>query len=432
MTDQKEIHNPDDLRQQGKFAEAIPLYEESTRKDPNAYNFRWLIHCHRKNKNPEKALELCNYALRKFPNDQYLKSEMAWIIYDLEFKPAVDNKNLRVMEATAEKAFNVDPENKLLRKVISQAIIKFCKDANNPNWPVIAKYAFNINPEDLSPEKRIAEHGKRIMSEKEEWYTTASRALLETKQFAKVHDIANEGLKHFKNQFYLIRNTGLAYSQSGNFEEAEKVYDQLLLHPQKQWYVDSEIANIKAQLGKKDLATQHYAKALLKGNNEQYMIKMIENFGSVLIDQGKLDEASLNLTYARKIRESLGYKIPQSLIKLENRINREAQKDGITLTDPPESLKAIKKACLENWNKYATAGLVYQRGRVGDIFPNRKYTFITPEEGGEGIFVLVRDLPEDCQQWGAVVEFVAEKSFDYKKKRESFRATKVRRVENKI
>jgi len=69
-----------------------------------------------------------------------------------------------------------------------------------------------------------------------------------------------------------------------------------------------------------------------------------------------------------------------------------------------------------------------QTGTIIKIDPDRPFTFIKPDGGGEAIFVALRDLPPECARAGNRVTFQLEESFDRKKNRASVRAVAVKVV----
>ena len=72
MNDETQTPSADELRKQGNFEEAIPVYEEAYKNSPSSYSLRWLIYCHRKLGNLDKATEISQFA-QKYPEDSYIK-----------------------------------------------------------------------------------------------------------------------------------------------------------------------------------------------------------------------------------------------------------------------------------------------------------------------------------------------------------------------
>lgn len=68
----------------------------------------------------------------------------------------------------------------------------------------------------------------------------------------------------------------------------------------------------------------------------------------------------------------------------------------------------------------------FYRGTVKPYPEGRYFTYIERDDGGEDVYVIVRDLPEDCKQPMSRVEFALKKSFDKKKGRESVQAINLR------
>jgi len=60
--------------------------------------------------------------------------------------------------------------------------------------------------------------------------------------------------------------------------------------------------------------------------------------------------------------------------------------------------------------------------------PTLPFAFIRAGDLPSPVFVLMRDVPEDCRCDGARVTFTAVRNFDRKKNRDGARATEVRRA----
>jgi tetratricopeptide (TPR) repeat protein len=127
----------DELRKQGKYLEAIPLYQEQIKASSSSYPTRWLIYCLRKSGNLENAYKNGLEALKKFPEDQYLRSEMGWVIYDREIKPGRDAGDIGQVVNAATRALELDPNNTFLVDRVCLVVMKTGKNAKNPDWQMI-------------------------------------------------------------------------------------------------------------------------------------------------------------------------------------------------------------------------------------------------------------------------------------------------------
>lgn len=418
----------DELRKAKKFAEAIPLYQEMLEINPSAYATRWLIYCLRKSGEIEEAFTTAQEALKQYPQDSYLRSEMAWVIYDRDIKPAKDAGDIGRLINTARKALDLDPENELLIKVAGQAVMKTAKSANNTDWKIVAEFAQKINPDTLSEEKRKSADGKYYMSEKEDWFVNVSRAFLECGEFQNAINIASIGLESFPNEIFLIRTIALAQFRSGDPHTAAETMMPLLTHPRTTWYIRSELAEIEMQLGNTEEAYRLLCQALQTRQDYQYKVKNLERFAEVCLLMDKLEEGYTTLAFTRAVRTQAGYPIPETLIQLEKKFQQAFISNGQTPPDLPKGQSELTQLCEKIWKNSAAEGLQRYRGKVTGVNPDRKYAFIRPVEGEISPIVFGTDLPRDCRVDGTLVEYSLEKSFDKKKNRDSFKAVHVEKV----
>jgi len=428
MNDETQTPSADELRKQGNFDEAIPVYEEAYKNSPSSYSLRWLIYCHRKLGNLDKATEISQFALKKYPEDSYIKSEFAWVTYDRDFRTAKESDDFNALVQVANQVIAIDPENKFLNKIIGTAVMTAGKKQKNVNWSTVARFAVLVDPDSLSDTKRKSEDGKFYMSEKEQWYVTSSKAFLELESFEKAIEVAQAGLQHFSNQIDLTRTIGLAQFAIGDIEASAKTLRPLLTHPRKQWYIFGDLAEVESKLGNKKEAYRLYSQALLAGKEDQFKVSILENFAVLAIEMKKLDEADLAITFSKVIRENQGWPIRASLTELESQLDEVYKESGSSRKTLPTTQKELAKTCRRIWEEAVTEDVEFKRGKVGNVFPDSPFTFIYPEDGSERVYAKVKDLPRDCQIQGVLVEFVPEKSFDHKKKRESVRTTRVRRA----
>ena len=283
-------NNADELRKAGKYLEAIQMYEQMIKGSASSYPTRWLIYCLRKSGQVEDAFRIAQESLEKFPHDQYIRSEMSWVIYDREIKPGRESGEIgRVINAT-QKALDLDPNNDFLVNIACQAVMKTAKKANNPDWKVVAEFAVKIEPTKLSTDKRKTSNGKFYLSEREDWYLNTSKAFLKAENYQKAIDIATSGLQDFPNEFYLIRTIALAQFYSGDPIAAAETMRPLLNHPKSSWYVKSELAEIEMTLGNEEEAYRLFCQSLYTRQDPQFKVKNLEIFVDLCLKLDKIEE----------------------------------------------------------------------------------------------------------------------------------------------
>lgn len=418
----------DELRKQKRYQEAIPLYEKSLETRQNARDLHGLIHCYRKSGQVEKAFTIGQDALKQFPQNQYIRGELAWVIYDRQIKPNKEKGAFGEVIKAAERALKLDPENALLVKVVVLAVMKAGKNANNPPWKTISQYALRLEPGALADEKRSTSNGKSFMSEKEEWFVNTSHALYKSGEFHKAVEIAQSGLEIFPNEMFLIRTNALALFRSGAVQEAAEKMRPLLKHPRCDWYVRSELAEIEEQLGNTKAAYSLLCQALLNRQEEQFKLRSLEQFGGLALKVDKLDEARAALAFARVIRTERSWPIPSSLAQMEKRCTKKIAEGGIEPKPLPSTERELGALCARIWKEGEVEGKERQQGKITQLVPERKYAFIKPKNGGNNIFVRLRNLPKECQANEVLVEYSLEESFDPRKNCDSVEAVLVRRI----
>lgn len=420
----------DELRKNGKYLEAIPLYQEQVKTSFSSYPTRWLINCLRKAGKLEEAYKIGNEALVKFPNDKYIKSEVAWVLYDHDLKPCKESGSFTPITEVSKRILEIDPENTFLKLRVTQLVLKIAKHANNPDWRWVAEIAQTINPNELSSEKRTNSDGKSYMSEKEDWFINAAHANLKCGQFKKAIEIAAKGLDSFPNELFLLRTIALAKFQSGDAQTGAEVMRPLLNHPRCEWYIRSELAEMEVHLGNQEEAYRLLCQALLSKQEDQFKVKNLETFASLAMKMNKLEEANCALAFANTIRTNAKWTIPNSLTNLRRECQAAFQKAGVKQPEITASQTDLARTCDKIWSEGALEGMERFRGKVTQIRSDRKYAFIKPDSGGESAIVFLRDLPRDCAVEDVTVEYSLEKSFDVKRNKDSFKAVQVRKIKS--
>jgi tetratricopeptide (TPR) repeat protein len=421
------IAQAEELRKQQKFDDAANLYQQAWQTNQNPFAGHWLIYCLRKTGQLDQANQIAREALKQCPDDIYIRTELGWVIYDRELKPAREKSDIGRALHFAREAIEIS-NNELLILKVAQIVVKTAKNLNQSRWDVIVEWAPKIKPDQLDAKKRSTSEGKEYMSEREEWFVSYSRALLETGKFQLARQVAQEGIQEFPNEIFLLRTAAWAQFRSGNQQKGAEEMRSLLNHPRCDWYVKAELADMESQLGNPEEAYRLVCQALQNRQEDKYKLGSFETIARLALQMGKLEVAAAHITLAKSIRTQQGWKIPVDLTQLEQQLRLAFKEKLQEYPTFPEDPRELSRRCSLFWREGSAAGLERFIGIVMRVVSERKFTFIQPSSGGENVFVFLRELPRDCAHEGARVEYSLEKSFDQKKNRESYRAIQVRKA----
>ncbi len=421
----------DALRKRQQYAEAAALYEDVWQREASPYVARWLIYCRRKTGDFDGAAATAAAALNRFPDHVYLKTEYAWVFYDGKVKDARERRSLEQLIACAEETLGLSADELLIARV-AQAVVKMAKVQSQPPWDVVAEWAAMINPERLSDRKRATGDGKTFMSEREEWFVGLARALLETGQYGEARRIAQDGLTQFPGEIFLLRTSALALFHGGDYEAGAAKMRGLRHLPRFDWYMKAELAEMESCLGHEEEAYRLLCGALENRQDDKFKLHAFEVLADLALRLGKPVIAAAHIVLAGAIRMKEGWKKPATLEELEGRTRAALTAVGEEWPALPEEVRALSRHCRAlragEKTKEENGGDGGRRyiGTVTKVDPERLFTFIKPDGGGEAVFVTVRDLPQECARNGARVTFDLEESFDRKKNRASVRAAAVK------
>lgn len=146
------------------------------------------------------------------------------------------------------------------------------------------------------------------------------------------------------------------------------------------------------------------------------------------LELGQPEAAALHLALVKAVRMEKGWNVLPEDLDIEQRVRQALAQPGLTWPELPQDSKGLEARCRQIWKEGQTRGLTFYAGTVKEASEQRKFTYIQPDGGGEDVFVLVRDLPRDCQTKGCRVRYALEKTFDRKKNREAWRAVHVSRL----
>lgn len=410
------------LRKDKKFSEAAEQFAILWQQKPSTmYGWRYAF-CLRKLDRINDAENILKDVLEKFPDDKFAKSEMGWILYEKELKPAKEESDLGKTLHFANEILKLNSEVFAMR-LIAQTVMKVAKDKKK--WDVVLEWSNKLIPTDLSTDVRMFD-GKRGMSERETWYVGRAKALLELGHFNDARTFAQQGIVEFPDELFLARTAALALARNGKLDEAADELRKLLNHRRADWYVKADLADVEFSRGNRAEAFRIMSDAVSNPQDDEYKLGCFVTLGKIALEMSKLEIAAEHVAFAKAVRVANNWSISPELAQLEQNVSKAFKDANIPFPSLPSDVKELSKICHQRWREGASEGLEFVKGTLKPFDPNKKFAFIRRDDGKEDVFVLLRNIPRKCIQEGARLEFVLEKSFDQKQNRESTQASKVR------
>ena len=425
MTDSQILsyENAEALRKSKNYLQALEQFTQIWQRNPSPFVGWRYAFCLRKVGKLEDAESVARQALRKYPEDKFTKSELGWILYEKELKPAKEEDDLGRAVHVANQILELNSDGIVLAKT-ALAVIKVAK--NRKNWEVLLEWSNRLTPENLDSRPMMFD-GKRGMSDRETWYVSRARALLELEHFDEARQFAQAGLIEFPDEIFLRRTAALSLARSGNLPDGIAEMRAILTHRRAAWYMKAELSELEYQAGNYSEAYRLICDALSTSRqSEEYKLGYFVTLARIALSLGKLETAAEHTMLAKVIRSRKGWKIPSDLVKIEKDILAALQASNKEWPELPQDTQQLGKLCRRRWQSGKDDGVQFYRGTVKPYPKGRYFAFIRRDDGGEDVYVAVRDLPGNCNQPGSRVKFALRMSYDKKKERETVRATNIR------
>jgi len=415
----------EDLRVHKKYTEALPLFMSLWEYRSNKMIGWRYAQCLRKVGQFDHAEQIARQSLDQYPDDKFTANELIWVLYERDLKPAKKAKNLSRALSAAREIMKLNPDGLALQKTVV-TMMKVIKDQNSVNWNLMLIWAEKISAQDLSCEPLIMANGKKGMSDREVYYLRCAKALLKLKRYDEARQQSLNGLADFPDEFYLARVAALALASSGDVEAGAEELRQLQKHRRCTWYAKAELAKLEHQLGNHQRAYQLICEALSDAHQEdQYKLGHLVTVAQIALDLDKPEIAAEHVALAKAIRSGQDWSIPPKLLQVEKSVSDTFDLKNIHHPVLPEDVNGLSRLCRKRWREGSSVELTRRRGKVKSISPDRDFTFIAPDGGGEDIYVRVSNLPRTSGA-GSYVDFALKPSVDKKKGKDSFQAVDVR------
>ncbi|HEY9069182.1 MAG TPA: hypothetical protein VIV61_02940, partial [Candidatus Ozemobacteraceae bacterium] len=290
-------------------------------------------------------------------------------------------------------------------------------------------------------------NGRRLPSRREMWWFARCRALFQLEQFEECRRASLEAFKQFGHRLDFSRWAALALERLGNRDAAIEEMQCLSRHRNAQWYYQQDLARMELAAGRPREAWEHIRKGARMPGEAQAKVNLYAVGAEVLEMLGRAVEAGDHALLAALLRQGQNWHLPGRLEELLFRL---------PLPSPAPSLAEIEKRCRASWADQddascghavegkgvvpapANAALADAVSGEGEVLAEdcrgtvrlkdegAPFGFIRANDFDSPVFVLMKDLPEQCRFDGSPVRFTAIRSFDTKKNRESVRAIAIK------
>ncbi|GIW95117.1 MAG: hypothetical protein KatS3mg110_3158 [Pirellulaceae bacterium] len=410
-------------RKAGQYQEAAEVFRSLWEQQSTSAAAWRYVYCLRKLNRLEDAERVVQQASEEFPDDDFVRSEAAWVAYLARLEPAARQEDLpRVLEV-AEQICQLTDSELLVPRVV-MTVMKTAKKRGN--WPVVLAWSGRITAQQLSAEPRRL-NGKQTMAPREVWYINRARAMLEVGQYEQARQTALGALADFPHSLFLKRLAAQALAGQGNLAGAADEMRQLAADPRAPWYIEAELAELEHRAGNHQEAYRRMGHALLACRQSgPYKIGYFVSFSSIAIALDKPDVAAAHVVLARQIRTEQGWRIPQTLLDAEQQVRQYFQQRQLAWPQLPADSRGLEAVCRQFWQEATAEGLTFYRGTVKPFPEGRAFCYIRRDDGQGDVYALVSDLPREARRPGSRVEFALKASFDKKKQKPSVQATSIR------
>lgn len=405
----------------GRAAKAFRQFWEET-EDPEA-GWRY-AHCLRKSGLIEVALSLLVELEQSHPDHPVIRDELVWGLYEGRLLPAKEEGDCsRVVEAA--RAMVSAEATGIALKLAVFAVMSAAKTRGQ--WKLVSNWCDLLEPAELESQARVTKHGS-IPSDRERWYFAKLKALVQQEEWHLAASVAEDACTDFPENANFLRWKASSLAGMGHLNQAIELLETL--RPRIAWYALADMARYSFELEDVEGAWSLSQEAAQAVGQDSAKVNLWELMARASLALGMSDSALHHVGLMESIRRENDWPLRPSHHDLVLRVLAENGLDRL----PPKGSREWKLSCREHWPARAAGALSsefrqiqgeLQEGRVISWDDSRSFAFISPIGGGEQVFVLSQDLPEEVRRNGARVKFHAIRHFDKRKNRDSLRAVRV-------
>lgn len=234
-------------------------------------------------------------------------------------------------------------------------ILKKFKDKPSVNWSVVNRFCDLVSVDTLDTECKTIEVERKgekkpmeLASDKENWFAFKTKALFETQQYQECFALSKQALEvfekfHYSNDIWFARRVALSKKYLGNSVDALNELLQVLRR-KKEWFIQTEIAEIYKENGDFDKAFKYAIEAINNFGDLEYKVGLLVQLAEILENKQEKELAFKHYSLSKLLRQQEEWKVPQT-------IEYALQNLGFVQISL-EQLQNLKKELKNYWNTF--------------------------------------------------------------------------------
>lgn len=240
-----------------------------------------------------------------------------YIVYEM-ITALIENNHYEVIFTFIEQ------HNVILDPKSFSYLLKKFKNKPSVNWNVVNKFCDLIAVDILDTECRIIEVERKgekrpmeLASDQENWYAFKTKALFETQQYQECFELSKKALEafkrfHYSNEVWFARRIALSKKQLGNSTEALNELLQVLRR-KKEWFIQSEVAEIYKENGDFDNAFNFAIEAMNNFGDLEYKVGLLVLIAELLEKKQEKELSFKHYMLSKLLRQQEEWRVPQAL-----------------------------------------------------------------------------------------------------------------------
>lgn len=430
-----------DLRKAGNFQAALNIYRDLWKEHEGQFN-EWATwsygKCAQKCDQHDEAERIARICYERWPECDQGRQLLAWCHYYRHFQnaPPKGQPVSRAYWLAAEEVVALcadDPHSKYAPCVrVVFVVVKTLEDRPNTGENVQKRLDWldHLDPSllDGKAESFTGADGKQYVqaSDRENWYSLMSKALLDGKRYEECIALCEEALSkfsklHYDNDIWFGMRIAKAKAGLGRTEEAIEDYKRLVAK-KPEWFLYYDLALLSHKLGQGDDALRYGAESALAPGpqaNLPYRWQLFLFLAIVLKKDGREDLARQHAHLAASLRNQENWKIEGSLLKRFEEL-------GVDPGEPCSTTDLVRDL-RKHWKEWTAAALPRHEGSIDWVHHEKPFGFIKADGLADSVYFKVHSFkgPKERLGGGTRVTFLLKESYDPKKDEMSNRAVEI-------